>query len=50
MWDRNQKTINSVANFSGIGLHSGEKVDVALLPANSNSGIIFKRIDLKKDN
>ena len=50
MWDKNQKTINTEANFSGIGLHSGEKVDVTLLPANSNSGITFKRTDLEENN
>ena len=50
MWDKNQKTVNSEVNFSGIGLHSGEKVDVTLLPANSNSGITFKRTDLDKNN
>ena len=31
-------------------MHSGKNVDVTLIPANSNSGIIFKRTDLKKDN
>ena len=50
MWDKNQKTLNSKIKFSGIGLHSGKKVDVTLVPANSNSGIIFKRTDLQKDN
>ena len=50
MWDKYQKTLNSETNFSGIGLHSGVKVDVTLVPANSNSGIIFKRTDLEKDN
>ena len=50
MWDKNQKTLNSEVTFSGIGLHSGEKVEVTLVPANSNSGIVFKRIDLGKDN
>ena len=49
MWDENQKTLNATVKFSGIGLHSGKKVDVTLLPANSNSGIIFKRTDLQKD-
>ena len=28
MWERNQKTLNSEVSFSGIGLHSGTKVDV----------------------
>ena len=50
MWDKYQKTLNSETNFSGIGLHSGVKVDVTLVPGNSNSGIVFKRTDLEKDN
>ncbi len=50
MWDVNQKTLNSEVNFSGIGLHSGETVDVTIVPSNSNSGIIFKRSDIDKNN
>ncbi len=50
MWEKNQKTLNSEISFSGIGLHSGTNVDVNLIPANSNSGIVFKRIDLEKNN
>ncbi len=50
MWGRNQKTLKKEASFSGIGLHSGENVDVTLIPSNSNSGIIFKRTDLQKNN
>ena len=50
MWDKYQKTLNNEINFSGVGLHSGEKVDVTLIPTNSNSGIVFKRTDLQKDN
>ena len=50
MWDKNQKTLNSEVSFSGIGLHSGADVDVTLVPANSNSGITFKRTDLEKNN
>mgnify|MGYP001357286547 CR=1 FL=1 len=50
MWDKNQKTLNSEVSFSGIGLHSGESIDVTLTPANSNSGITFKRTDLEKNN
>ena len=50
MWDKNQKTLSNETSFSGIGLHSGEKVEVKLIPTNSNSGIIFKRTDLKKNN
>ena len=50
MWDKNQKTINSETTFSGIGLHSGIEAKVVLEPSNSNSGIVFKRTDLQKDN
>ena len=50
MWDKNQKTLKEKVSFSGIGLHSGKKVDVDLTPSNSNSGIIFKRTDLKENN
>ena len=50
MWEKNQKTLNSEASFSGIGLHSGKNIDVTLVPSNSNSGITFKRTDLEKNN
>ena len=50
MWGRNQKTLKKEASFSGTGLHSGVDVAVTLTPANSNSGIIFKRTDLEKNN
>ena len=46
----NQKTINKNLTFKGIGLHSGLPVTMTIKPAEPNSGIIFKRIDLKKDN
>jgi UDP-3-O-[3-hydroxymyristoyl] N-acetylglucosamine deacetylase len=41
-----QTTIKKEVNCSGIGLHSGKRVNIRLLPASSNSGIIFKRTDL----
>ena len=50
MWDKYQKTLNSEASFSGIGLHSGKEIDVTLIPSNSNSGITFKRTDLVGNN
>ena len=50
MWERNQKTLKKEASFSGVGLHSGTNIDVTLIPANSNSGITFKRTDLEKNN
>ena len=46
----NQKTIKFPIKFQGIGLHSGKNVKVSLLPAEPNSGIIFKRVDLKINN
>ena len=46
----NQKTINRDITFKGIGLHSGVNVTMTVKPATPNSGIIFKRIDLKENN
>ena len=46
----NQKTISTPITFSGVGLHSGEKVEMQIKPALPNSGITFKRIDLKFNN
>ena len=37
----NQTTIQRVVTCSGIGLHSGNKVYLALRPASANTGIIF---------
>ena len=45
-----QKTINKSIKFVGIGLHSGKKVEMILQPAQPNTGIIFKRSDLKNNN
>ena len=45
-----QKTIKNKVSFSGIALHSGLNVSVCLVPARPNSGIIFKRVDLNKNN
>jgi UDP-3-O-[3-hydroxymyristoyl] N-acetylglucosamine deacetylase len=41
-----QRTIASPIECSGIGLHSGNKVKKRILPAPSDTGIRFKRIDL----
>ena len=46
----NQKTINKIVKFEGIGLHSGKRVLMTLFPAAPNTGIIFKRTDLKINN
>ncbi len=45
-----QKTISKEINFSGIGVHTGRTVNVNILPAPPNTGIFFKRIDLKRNN
>ena len=45
-----QKTVKSPVNFSGIGLHSGKVSNISLKPSEPNSGIIFKRTDLKTNN
>src|ERR1700742_2136879 len=44
--DHLEKTIASVIEFSGIGLHSGAPVTMPLLPAPAGSGILFRRTDL----
>ena len=46
----NQKTIKKSLIFDGIGLHSGKKVIMTLFPAQPNTGIIFKRSDVKNNN
>ena len=45
-----QKTVKNTVNFSGIGLHSGKISNISLKPSEPNSGIIFKRTDLKTNN
>jgi UDP-3-O-[3-hydroxymyristoyl] N-acetylglucosamine deacetylase/3-hydroxyacyl-[acyl-carrier-protein] dehydratase len=42
----NQQTLNRAASFSGIGLHSGNRVSMTILPAPANSGVRFRRVDL----
>lgn len=41
-----QKTIKSEVFASGIGLFTGEKVSLKIMPAPPNSGIVFQRVDL----
>ena len=45
-----QKTILNKVTFKGVGLHSGLKTEVKIVPATENHGIIFKRTDLDKNN
>ena len=46
----NQKTIKNKIDFSGVGLHSGNLVKVCIKPSEPNTGIVFKRVDLLKNN
>lgn len=41
-----QRTLKAPIEMTGVGLHSGERVNLALLPAAENTGICFKRADL----
>ena len=45
-----QKTIFEAVKISGIGLHTGLSSEIKILPSLANTGIIFKRIDLTKNN
>jgi UDP-3-O-[3-hydroxymyristoyl] N-acetylglucosamine deacetylase/3-hydroxyacyl-[acyl-carrier-protein] dehydratase len=41
-----QHTLKGSAAFAGIGLHSGNRVNMTFLPAPANTGIRFRRVDL----
>jgi len=41
-----QRTLKQAVRASGIGLHSGRKVYMSLLPAGPDTGIVFRRTDL----
>jgi UDP-3-O-[3-hydroxymyristoyl] N-acetylglucosamine deacetylase / 3-hydroxyacyl-[acyl-carrier-protein] dehydratase len=42
-----QQTLNRPVSFSGIGLHSGNRVNMTFLPGAIDAGIIFRRVDLE---
>lgn len=42
-----QRTLKTSVSVTGVGLHSGEKVTLSLRPASINSGIVFRRTDVK---
>ncbi len=46
----NQKTLKNSITFNGVGLHTGNKVNLRICPSAPNSGIQFKRVDLKLNN
>jgi len=46
----NQKTLATPIKFKGVGLHTGKNVSMTIYPSEPNTGITFKRIDLKNNN
>jgi UDP-3-O-[3-hydroxymyristoyl] N-acetylglucosamine deacetylase len=46
----NQKTIKQSIFLNGIGLHTGKKSNLVIKPAEPNTGIIFKRTDVRENN
>jgi UDP-3-O-[3-hydroxymyristoyl] N-acetylglucosamine deacetylase len=43
-----QRTLKNSIRATGVGLHSGQKVFMSLLPAGPDTGVIFRRVDLEK--
>ncbi|MFZ9136389.1 MAG: UDP-3-O-acyl-N-acetylglucosamine deacetylase [Hylemonella sp.] len=41
-----QRTLKSITRAVGVGLHSGQRVEITLRPAAADSGIVFRRVDL----
>ena len=41
-----QRTLKNVIRATGVGLHSGEKVYLTLRPAQPDTGVVFRRVDL----
>ncbi|MDH4093979.1 MAG: UDP-3-O-acyl-N-acetylglucosamine deacetylase [Betaproteobacteria bacterium] len=41
-----QRTLKSLVRAQGVGLHTGQKVSIALRPAQPDTGIVFRRVDL----
>ena len=41
-----QRTLKSLTRITGVGLHTGRKIGMALRPAQPDTGVVFRRIDL----
>ena len=41
-----QRTLTNVITGTGVGLHTGVKICLTLVPAPANTGIVFRRVDL----
>src|SRR3989337_1601095 len=42
-----QRTLKSLISASGVGVHTGQKVRITLRPAPADTGIVFRRVDLR---
>ena len=45
-----QKTLKKNVKLNGVGLHSGNKVNLNIKPSEPNTGIYFERVDINKNN
>src|SRR3954466_16311360 len=45
-WTDFQRTLASAVTISGVGIHAGENVEMTLKPAEPNTGIVFRQIDI----
>ena len=43
-----QRTLKSITRAVGVGLHSGQRVELTLRPAPPDTGIVFRRVDLSE--
>ena len=43
-----QRTLKSITQAVGVGLHSGQRVEITLRPAAPDTGIVFRRVDLSE--
>ncbi len=41
-----QRTIKTITRSVGVGVHSGQKVELTLRPAAADTGVVFRRVDL----
>ena len=41
-----QRTLKTITRAVGVGLHSGQRVELTLRPAPADTGIVFRRVDL----
>jgi len=43
-----QRSIKSLVKATGVGVHSGQRVELTLRPAAADTGIVFRRVDLPR--